>query len=90
MDKQRFDSIIDGFDSVRIAVLGDIFLDRIFYIDRGLDEDSVETGLAAYQVRSVNACRGQPVLSRITFIRCASERYTGWPWPETTGKGSTS
>ena len=50
MDEKRFLDIVNGFDKVRIAVVGDIFLDRIFYIDRKLDEPSVETGLTAYQV----------------------------------------
>ncbi len=50
MDKQRFLEIINKFGDISIAVAGDFFLDRIYYTDRALDEDSVETGLTAYQV----------------------------------------
>jgi bifunctional ADP-heptose synthase (sugar kinase/adenylyltransferase) len=50
MTPARFTEILDKFDSVRIAVAGDFFLDRLFYIERGWDEPSVETGLTAYQV----------------------------------------
>lgn len=50
MQQTRFDEILGGFSRVRIAVVGDLFLDRIFYINRDWDEISVETGLAAYQV----------------------------------------
>jgi bifunctional ADP-heptose synthase (sugar kinase/adenylyltransferase) len=46
----RFGEILGKFGDVRIAVAGDFFLDRIFYIERDWDEPSVETGLTAYQV----------------------------------------
>jgi bifunctional ADP-heptose synthase (sugar kinase/adenylyltransferase) len=48
----RIEEIVRAFPSKRIAVAGDFFLDRIFIIDRSLDEPSVETGLTAYQVKS--------------------------------------
>lgn len=51
MDRTRFKQILDRFPEIRVAVVGDIFLDRLFYVDRSLDEMSVETGLMAYQVR---------------------------------------
>lgn len=51
MNPERFEALLNGFENVRIAVVGDIFLDRIFYIERDWDELSVETGLVAYQVR---------------------------------------
>ena len=50
MDKQRFMTLLDRFSQIRIAIVGDIFLDRLLYVDRSLDELSVETGLTAYQV----------------------------------------
>ena len=50
MEQTRFEEILNGFSKVRIAVVGDLFLDRIFYINRDWDEISVETGLVAYQV----------------------------------------
>ncbi len=48
----RIEEIVRAFPSKRIAVAGDFFLDRIFMIDRSLDEPSVETGITAYQVKS--------------------------------------
>lgn len=42
---------------LRIAVLGDLFLDRYLDLDNALTESSLETGLAAYQVIRV---RSQP------------------------------
>jgi bifunctional ADP-heptose synthase (sugar kinase/adenylyltransferase) len=47
---QRLHEIINGFSSLRIAVVGDFFLDKWLEIDRRLDEISLETGLVAYQV----------------------------------------
>jgi len=52
MGGRRLRELTDRFKDIRIAVAGDFFLDRIFMIDRELDEDSVETGLTAYQVTS--------------------------------------
>ena len=43
---------------LRIAVVGDLFLDRYLHIDRTLDEDSIETGETAYQVTRVIASPG--------------------------------
>jgi len=42
--------ILAGFPSKAIAVVGDFFLDRYWLIDEALNEPSVETGLAAYQI----------------------------------------
>ncbi len=50
MDETRLKELLDGFPKVRIAVIGDFFLDKWLTIDRGLDEPSLETGLTAYQV----------------------------------------
>ena len=50
MNEARLKEILGRFSSLRIAVVGDIFLDRLYYIDRKRDEPSVETGLTAYQV----------------------------------------
>jgi bifunctional ADP-heptose synthase (sugar kinase/adenylyltransferase) len=50
MTPERFSEILDKFGRVRIAVAGDFFLDRLFYVERDWDEPSVETGLTAYQV----------------------------------------
>ena len=42
--------IIGGFSSVRVAVLGDFFLDKYLEVDPALAEKSLETGKVAYQV----------------------------------------
>ena len=58
MDRKRLQEITAAFKTKRVAVAGDFFLDRIFNVDRGLDEPSVETGLTAYQVVSRNMLPG--------------------------------
>jgi len=50
LDEARLKELLQGFSQVRIAVIGDFFLDKWLLIDRSLDEPSVETGLTAYQV----------------------------------------
>ena len=50
MERQRLKAILDKFPRLRIAVVGDFFLDKWLEIDRNLDEASLETGLTAYQV----------------------------------------
>lgn len=42
--------MIDRFSQLRIAVLGDFFLDRYLLVAPEKDEPSLETGLTAYQV----------------------------------------
>ena len=42
--------LLAGFGRLHITVVGDLFLDRWWEVDRSLDEPSVETGLTAYQV----------------------------------------
>lgn len=50
MKENRLTELLKKFQSVRIAVVGDFFLDKLFMIDSTLDEPSLETGLTAYQV----------------------------------------
>lgn len=50
MTEVRLREILSKFKNVRIAVVGDFFLDRLLMIDSSLDEVSLETGLTAYQV----------------------------------------
>lgn len=50
MNRTRFEEILNGYRNVRIAVVGDYFLDKWLHIDSGLTEKSIETGLDAYQV----------------------------------------
>jgi bifunctional ADP-heptose synthase (sugar kinase/adenylyltransferase) len=51
------EQILTRTPTLRIGVLGDLFLDRYLEIDAGLTEPSLETGLDAYQVVGV---RSQP------------------------------
>jgi len=50
MTAQRIQQILDTFPKIKIAVIGDYFLDKWLTIDRSLDEVSLETKLTAYQV----------------------------------------
>lgn len=57
MTPDRLKAILDGYDALRVAVLGDFCLDRYMEIDPTLEEISIETGLPAHQVTRV---RSQP------------------------------
>ncbi len=50
MDKARLETLLKKLPEVRIAVVGDLFLDRWLFIDPALNEPSLETGLPAWQV----------------------------------------
>ena len=58
MTRERLTELFSGFASLRIAVAGDLFLDRWYEIDESLNEPSVETGLTAYQVVRKRAAAG--------------------------------
>lgn len=49
-DASRLEALTARFSCVRVAVLGDYFLDKYFTIDPELAETSVETGRRAHQV----------------------------------------
>ncbi len=55
---ERIEEILAGFDRLRIAVLGDFFLDKYLDIDSGLAEVSIETGKTAHQVVGVRHSPG--------------------------------
>lgn len=50
IDQRRFEEILSKFDQVKIAVLGDFFLDLYLQMDRSLSEFSLETHKEAFQV----------------------------------------
>lgn len=50
MTQERLMELFSRFASLKIAVAGDLFLDRWYEIDPALDEPSLETGLTAWQV----------------------------------------
>ena len=58
MTLARLQEILAGFGRLHITVVGDLFLDRWWEVDRSLDEPSVETGLTAYQVTGRRQSRG--------------------------------
>src|SRR5437763_11914380 len=58
MNAERFHSITGRYPRLRIAVVGDFFLDRYLHIDPAKDETSIETGLPVYNVVAVRAQPG--------------------------------
>jgi rfaE bifunctional protein kinase chain/domain len=52
------DQVLSRIPSLRIGVVGDLFLDRYLEIDAALTEPSLETGLNSYQVVRVRAQPG--------------------------------
>jgi rfaE bifunctional protein kinase chain/domain len=57
MKPQRFAAITERYSRLKIAVVGDYFLDRYLHIDPAKAETSIETGLPVYNVVEV---RSQP------------------------------
>jgi rfaE bifunctional protein kinase chain/domain len=58
MDNNRFETILSNFPKVKIAVLGDFFLDLYISLDRSLSELSLETNLEAFQAVDIQALPG--------------------------------
>ena len=50
MTLESIKELMSRADSAEITVVGDFCLDKYLYIDKNLDEPSLETGLTAYQV----------------------------------------
>jgi len=76
MDEKRFAEITGRFAGLRMAVVGDLFLDRILYVNRAWDEPSVETGLTAYQVeRRLNAPGAAGVVTNNLYSLGVGKKY---------------
>ncbi len=58
MNRERLESILSKFPELTIGLVGDLFLDRYLELEPGIEEFSIETGLEAYQVRSVRNSPG--------------------------------
>ncbi len=58
MTESRLEQILGALPRLRIAVVGDLFLDRYLDLDATLTEPSIETGLDAYQVTRVRSYPG--------------------------------
>ena len=57
METNRLEKILASFPKVKVAVLGDFFLDLYISLDRSLSELSLETNLEAFQAVEL---KGQP------------------------------
>jgi len=69
VDQRRFEELLSRFDRVKIAVLGDFFLDLYLMMDRSISEFSLETHKEAFQV--VNF-RGQAGAAGVAVNNLAS------------------
>jgi rfaE bifunctional protein kinase chain/domain len=58
MNSARFDTLTARYSSLRVAVAGDLCLDRYLEIDPGRRETSIETGLPVHNVARVRAQPG--------------------------------
>ncbi len=58
LTRDKLEQALGKAKDLRIAVVGDLFLDRYLHIDRKLDEDSIETGEISFQVTRVIASPG--------------------------------
>lgn len=58
IDLDRVQHVLRALPRMRIALVGDLFLDRYLEIDPEIRELSVETGLEAFQVTHVRNCPG--------------------------------
>ncbi|MCC6443926.1 MAG: carbohydrate kinase, partial [Armatimonadetes bacterium] len=58
MDSSRLRSILSRFDDMALLVVGDYFLDKYLHIDPALAEESLETGLEAFQVTDIRHSPG--------------------------------
>src|SRR5437763_16538116 len=58
LTRPRLAQFLQELPKIKIALVGDLFLDRYLDIEASLDEPSVETGLTAYQVARVRNSPG--------------------------------
>lgn len=58
MKNSRIEKIISSFSKVKLAVLGDFFLDWYISLDRSLSELSLETNLEAFQAVDIQGLPG--------------------------------
>ncbi|HUW41682.1 MAG TPA: PfkB family carbohydrate kinase [Rectinemataceae bacterium] len=58
LEESRLEALVARFPLLRVAVLGDFFLDKYLEVDPGLAETSLETGKTAHQVVAVRHSPG--------------------------------
>ena len=80
MNAQQFETLVGRFPRLRIALVGDFFLDRYFEIDPGLAETSIETGLPVHNVVRVRSQPGAAgtVLSNLVALGAGQVHAVGF------------
>ena len=80
MDTERLKQIMGSFQSLRIAVIGDFFLDKYMEVDAARAESSLETGLTAHQVVDVRCSPGAAgnVVSNLAALGCGTVHAVGF------------
>ena len=58
MTPERLDQLLSRFPDLKLAVVGDFFLDKYLVIDPALSETSLETGQEAFQVSAIRHSPG--------------------------------
>jgi rfaE bifunctional protein kinase chain/domain len=71
MNRNRFEEIVGKYSEMRMAVLGDICLDRYLEIDPARRETSIETGLEVHNVVNVRSQPGAAgtILNNLVALR---------------------
>lgn len=81
INQRRFEELISKFDQVKIAVLGDFFLDLYLQMDRSLSEFSLETHKETFQVVGIRGQAGAAgvAVNNLTALgsHAAAIGYTG-------------
>ncbi len=80
MNASRFAEITGRYSGLRIAVVGDFFLDRYLLIDPSKTETSIETGLPVYNVVDVRAQPGAAgtILNNLSAIGVGAIHAVGF------------
>ncbi len=80
MNAGRFADLAGRFPGLRVAVVGDFFLDRYLLIDPGEAETSIETGLPVHHVAAVRAQPGAAgtILNNLVALGVGSIHAVGF------------
>ncbi|MBN2021981.1 MAG: hypothetical protein JW809_04240 [Pirellulales bacterium] len=80
MTDARLRQLIGRFGSVRVAVVGDFFLDKYLDVDTALAERSIETGKTAHQVTAVRTSPGAAgtVVCNLAALGAGAIWAVGW------------
>ena len=79
MTPDRFRAITSRYSDLRIAVIGDVCLDRYFEIDPAKAEKSIETGLTVHNIVNVRCQPGAAgtILNNLVALGVAFAETTG-------------